>query len=243
MLRYAPGTRWPLLVAAVRDEFTDRAWDPPAAHWPGRHAGLVGGRDRTAGGTWLAVDPAAGAVAALLNGVYAPPPPTLKHSRGALPLAALRGSVPPPEAELPGYDRFHLVRGSADGVDVWSWDTTDLEHRRLSPGDHIVVNHGIDTPEDPLVPHFAPLLAACATPDPRPGVDTVTAWGDWVRLLLGDGLAPDDPRALLVARPYGDRVFGSTSASLVAVGRAGCRFDFTADPRRPGDWYEVPLPE
>lgn len=242
MLRFAPGDRWPLLAAAVRDEFTDRAWDPPAAHWPGRDAGLVGGRDRTAGGTWLAVDPATGALAALLNGVYAPPPPGLKYSRGGLPLAALRDRFPPPPGELAGYDRFHLVRGSAGGVEVWSWDTAELAHRRLEPGDHIVVNHGVDTPDDPLVPYFAPLLAGCATPDPRPGVDTVTAWGDWVDLLRGGDLAPDDPRALLVSRPFGDRVFGSTSASLVAVGPAGVRFDFTADPRRPDGWYQVPLP-
>src|SRR5947209_11609771 len=71
LLRFAPGTPRPLLLGAVRDEFVERAWDPPGAHWGDR---LLGGRDRTAGGTWLAVDPDRPAVAAVLNGVRRPPP-------------------------------------------------------------------------------------------------------------------------------------------------------------------------
>jgi uncharacterized protein with NRDE domain len=55
LLRFRPGRRWPLLVAAVRDEFLERPWDPPAAHWP--RPTIIGGRDRTAGGTWLAARP------------------------------------------------------------------------------------------------------------------------------------------------------------------------------------------
>jgi hypothetical protein len=240
MLRYRPGERWPLLVAAVRDEFADRGFDPPAAHWTGAYAGLVGGRDRVAGGTWLAVDPTAGAFAALLNGVYAPPPPTVRHSRGDLPLRALRGDLPDP-ADLPGYDRFHLVHGSSAGVRVWSWDTMALTRRVLGPGDHIVVNHGPDAPDDPLVPWFAPLLAGCATPEPRPGPPAAEAWGGWTDLLRGGGLAEDDPRALLVRRPVGERVFASTSAALISLGGPSPRFDFTLDPRDPAGWRQVPL--
>ncbi|HZD97636.1 MAG TPA: NRDE family protein, partial [Micromonosporaceae bacterium] len=65
LLRRSPGARWPILLAAVRDEFTGRAWDPPAAHWP-EEPSIFGGRDRLAGGTWLAVDRDRPAVAALL---------------------------------------------------------------------------------------------------------------------------------------------------------------------------------
>src|SRR5690242_7198433 len=55
-LRFAPGTTRPLILAAVRDEFADRPWDPPGEHRASA-PGLVGGRDRGAGGTWLAVSP------------------------------------------------------------------------------------------------------------------------------------------------------------------------------------------
>ncbi|MGK2949311.1 MAG: NRDE family protein, partial [Acidimicrobiales bacterium] len=67
LLRFSPGSPWPVVAGAVRDEFTERPWDPPDRHWDGPRSALVGGRDHTAGGTWLAVDPQRPALAALLN--------------------------------------------------------------------------------------------------------------------------------------------------------------------------------
>jgi Transport and Golgi organisation 2 len=237
LLRFAPGTRWPLLLAAVRDEFADRPWDPPDRYWDGRAGRLVGGRDRVAGGTWLAVDRQEPAVAAVLNGApLAVPVGAVRHSRGGLPLAALTVGGEPDTA---GYDRFHLLRAGVDRVEVWRWDGTELRHQKLDPGEHIVVNSGVDVPDDPLVPHFLPLLRSAADPDPRPGVLPGQAWGDWLRLLGGDGLDPTDPRALIVRRPVGERTFASTSASLIALGRDGVRYDFAADPGPVARWQEV----
>ena len=51
-----PQSDVPVLLVGVRDEFADRAWLPPARHWP-EHPELVGGVDLLAGGTWLAVRP------------------------------------------------------------------------------------------------------------------------------------------------------------------------------------------
>jgi hypothetical protein len=67
----------------------------------------------------------------------------------------------------------------------------------------------------------------------------VDFWGDWVRLLVGDGLDPADPRALLVRRTVGGNVYGSTSASLVAVRTGEARYDFSAQPADPSTWYRV----
>lgn len=143
LLRFAPGRAWPLLLAAVRDEFVDRAWDLPGAHWGDR---ILGGRDRTAGGTWLAVDPDRPAVAAVLNGKRLPPPPDgVRPSRGALPVAALRGE-PLPDA-LPRFDGFHLVLATATSVRLWTWDGTGITDRLLEPGDHLIVNDGVDLRE------------------------------------------------------------------------------------------------
>lgn len=238
-LRFAPDETWPLLLAAVRDEFVERAWDPPAAHWPDLPT-VQGGRDRIAGGTWLAVDRSRGAVAALLNGVRrsVPEDGSVRPTRGTLVLAALAGSEP--STMDTDYDGFHLLRADAERAEVWSWDGVELIHQRLDPGHHIVVNLGVDRADDPLVPHFLPLLSTPATPDA--GIlagDTETVWDGWVDLLRGDGLDPTDPRALIIRHSYDDRVYGSTSASLVALGRDGAtRYDFTATPATP-HWYEV----
>jgi hypothetical protein len=234
LLRFAPDRPWPLLLAAVRDEFVERAWDPPGRYWGG---GLVGGRDRVAGGTWLAVDPSGAGVAAVLNGVRLPPPAEgVRPSRGTLPLDALRGQPP----EVTGRDGFHLVRATPTEVRVWSWDGVALTSGSLVPGDHIVVNRGVGTPEEPLVAHFLPLLHEAADPGVHSGRSTVDFWGGWVRLLAGDGLDPADPRALLVRRTFGGRVYGSTSASLVALRTGEVRYDFCPRPTDPSTWYRVP---
>jgi hypothetical protein len=239
LLRFAPGRPWPLLLAAVRDEFVERAWDPPGRYWGD---GLVGGRDRVAGGTWLAVDPSGPGVAAVLNGVRLPPPAEgARPSRGTLPLDALRGRPP----HVAGHDGFHLVRAIPTEVRVWSWDGAELTSGSLAPGDHIIVNRGIGLPDEPVIAHFLPLLRAAADPSPAPTggpstVDTVGFWADWVRLLAGDGLDPTDPRALLVRRTHADRAYGSTSVSLVGLRPGGVRYDFCAPPTDPSRWYRVP---
>jgi hypothetical protein len=208
-----------------------------------------GGRDRTGGGTWLAVDRGRPAVAALLNGVRRGDPPdgVPRPTRGTLPLAAL-GDSPDPPGPVPGitdtaalarYDGFHLLRADLDGAEVWSWDGDRLDHVALAPGDHIVVNLGPDRAEDPLIPHFLPLFAALDTPDPRPGGPTADAWPGWVDLLRGDGLGATDPRGLIIDHEFDGHHYGSTSASLVALGRDGrLRYDFTATPADPA-WAEV----
>lgn len=224
LLRFEPGARWPLLLAAVRDEFVDRPFDPPAAHWPDAAPGVVGGRDRSAGGTWLAVKNRAPAVAAVLNGVHLPPPTNRpRPSRGGLPLSVLSGGAPPDPTALRDYDGFHLLFATPQSVTVWSWDGSALTEVNLDPGDHIVVNRGVDDTADPLVPHFLPLLAQTPTPPLEPDMDTLAAWEKWVDLLAGDGLAGDDPRALIVRRHAKGRAYGSTSAALVAVGPAAVR--------------------
>src|SRR5580658_2751875 len=96
-----------LLLAGVRDEFTGRAWQPPARHWP-QYPKLTGGLDLVAGGTWLAVAPEARRVACVLNGRGRQAPEGSRRSRGALPLqAAAEGKLA--QAGLADFDPFHLL--------------------------------------------------------------------------------------------------------------------------------------
>jgi hypothetical protein len=178
-------------------------------------------------------------MAALLNGAVLLPAPTgVRPTRGELPIAALTSGVPPADV-LRRYDSFHLVRAALDRVDVWSWNGSALVRRTLEPGDHVIVNDGVDSATDPLVPYIAPVLANTATPHPRPGLSTLDAWEDWVGLLSGGDVDPAAAEALVVRRTFGDRTYGSTSASLVALGRIGVRYDFTGNPGGRATWREV----
>ena len=76
-----------VLLAANRDERVDRAWDPPGAWWPDR-PGVIAGRDRTGGGTWMGINQH-GVVATVLNRPGTLGPAAGKRSRGELPLMAL----------------------------------------------------------------------------------------------------------------------------------------------------------
>src|SRR6195952_3837789 len=92
-----PGHAWPLMLAANRDERLDRAWDLPGEYWPER-PGVVAGRDRLGGGTWMGVN-RHGVVAAVLNRQGSLGPAAGKRSRGELPLMALAGSSATAAAE------------------------------------------------------------------------------------------------------------------------------------------------
>ncbi len=78
--------------------------------------------------------------------------------------------------------------------------------------------------------------------DPDPQTASIQhAWGDWLALAAGDGLAATEPGAIIVRRELPDgRIYGSTSVTLVALARDGrLRYDFQPDPPGPATWYSV----
>jgi hypothetical protein len=237
----------PLLLAGVRDELVDRAWEPPGRHWPD-HPGLIGGRDLQAGGTWLAVAPATPRVTCVLNARGRVAPEGSRRSRGVLPLlAAEHGKLD--VAGLADFDPFLLLIGEPGRAVLYSWDGKELGERELSAGLHMVVNSGLDGElrdvrdhERARLAHYLPRLRAAQRPAPRPGEPVSVAWGAWLPLVNGDGLGPEDPRALIVRRDLGDgRIWGTTSISLVALSGAGLRYDFTAAPGDPDAWQPIPV--
>jgi hypothetical protein len=254
ILSIEPGA--PVLLAGIRDEFADRAWEPPGPYWPD-YPGLIGGRDLQAGGTWLALATGASRVACVLNGRGRMAPAESRRSRGALPLqAAAEGKLG--RAGLEDFDPFHLLSAEPGTATLWSWDGERLTDRELPPGLHVVVNSGLDSDlragealgsgppgadhERARIAHFLPRLRAAARPAPRPGSPVAQAWGSWLPLMNGDGLDPSDPRALIVRRDLGGgRIWRTTSISLVALSQDGPRYDFTARPGDPGAWFPVPL--
>lgn len=140
--------RYPLIVAANRDEFHERPaapldrWDEPA--------GLHAGRDLRAGGTWLGAD-ARGRVGIVTNFRELARPRRSAPSRGGLiPTFFARGERPGRfleelETDAPGYSGFNLLLG--DGEELWyAANRADCFARPLEPGIYGLSNHFLDTP-------------------------------------------------------------------------------------------------
>jgi len=258
VLSIEPGL--PVLLAGVRDELADRAWDPPGWHWPAR-PGLIGGLDREAGGTWLAVCPRERRAACVLNGVGQAAPAASRRSRGTLPLLAADGE-PLDRSALRYLDPFRLLTAEPGGSLIQCWDGRELSERKLPPGLHMVVNSGLasdlaggaasaqekgvirapDGREHELrrIGHFRARFEAAPRPAANSGQPVAAAWAGWFALLNGDGLDPADQRALIVRRDLGGgRIWGTSSISLVALSGDAVRYDFTAEPGDAGAWYQV----
>lgn len=230
-----PSAEIPLIVVGVRDEFTDRPWVPPAGHWRDDRPGLIGGRDLQGGGTWLAADPRARRVGALLNGHGVLAPQRTRRSRGDLPLLAAAGGSPP-ERDLAHYDPFHLLRADPTGARLWHWNGHALEWDDLPPGTHMIVNSGWERgAENERVALFRPLFDRAVRPSRLDG-----PWQEWRELATGAGLPPEDLRAMVIRRELPDgRIFGSLSVTLLALAPGGIHYEFTADPRDPDAFREV----
>ncbi|MFB4280049.1 MULTISPECIES: NRDE family protein [unclassified Nonomuraea] len=198
----------PLTLMGVRDEFADRPWEGPGEHWP-EYPGVIGGRDLKAGGTWLAVNPAARRAAALLNGHGRAAEETTKVSRGDLALrAACTGELPGPD--LSRYDPFHLVLADLTRVRMCSWDGERASVSELPAGTSMVVNSGLD-PASERVLAYLPRFRDTA---------------EWRELIRAE---PSSDRGALIIRhelPDG-RIFASLSVMEVAIAPGGVTYEFT----------------
>ncbi len=156
--------RYPLVVAANRDEFHRR---PAAvAHW--WREGWLAGRDLLAGGTWLGVTPTGRW--ALVTNVREP----ARHdpaapSRGALVPAFLRGNddaahaVATAAAGAASGNGFNLLGGDRVSV-AWGSNRAGAV-RRLTAGVYGVSNAQLDTPWPKLRRSTAALRRWCTAPD------------------------------------------------------------------------------
>lgn len=209
--------RYPLVVAANRDEWKDRPADP-LHRWAD---GLWAGRDRRAGGTWMAARPD-GAFAATTN-VREPGAAAGARSRGELPLRVLRASsvadgVRGVAAEAPDYGGFHVIAADRDAL--WHTSSRGEGPTRLAPGLHGVSNG----PRAVVWPKVRTGLAAleAALADDEPDVEALLA-------LLTDRTRPDDADlpdtgvGLELERALGPRFidtgpYGTRVSTVVLVG-------------------------
>jgi uncharacterized protein with NRDE domain len=214
VLLLRPDHAWPVVLAANRDERVDRAWDPPAAWWPD-HPGVVAGRDRTAGGTWMGVN-GHGMGAAVLNRPGSLGPAAGKRSRGELPLRALDestaadavNSIMALDAGL--WRGFNLVIADRRGATfVRGAGHGKPSAQALPPGVSMITAHDPNDRESPRVArHLARFQTAAA---PEPG-----RWEEW-RAILADRSGPAGEQ--MNVEPRGG--FGTVCSSLLAIPASG----------------------
>ena len=143
--------RYPLLMAANRDEFHARPTQP-AAFWA-QHPQLRAGRDLEAGGTWMGVT-RGGRFAAVTNfrdpARTAPAP----RSRGDLPVEYLTGDESPEvflhriSARDNDYAGYNLLLGDCGSLWYYSnfLEEPERQPTQLQPGVYGLSNALLDTP-------------------------------------------------------------------------------------------------
>ncbi|MEA2753839.1 MAG: hypothetical protein QOJ54_128 [Aliidongia sp.] len=217
-----PGHRWPLLLAANRDEMRDRPSSPPGRHWPERPE-IVAGLDRLAGGSWLGLNDQ-GIVAAILNRSGTLGPSKGKRSRGELVLDALDYADAAEAAAALGaldpnaYRPFNLV--IADNRDAF-WlahrgEGAAISVQAIQPGLAMVTARDLHDRSSPRIRRYHDRFAA-ATPDPESD-----DWRCW-QVLLEDteadpALGPESAMRFML--PGG---FGTLSSALIALAAPGLR--------------------
>lgn len=139
--------RFPLVVAANRDEFFARP-TRPVGFWP-EYPNLVAGQDRQEGGTWMGAT-RHGRFAALTNFRDPAAHRDGAPSRGHMVRDFLTGTMSP-EATLnkltgqaQAYNGFNVLLG--DGQTLAWFSNVAGEPKLLSPGIYGVSNHLLDTP-------------------------------------------------------------------------------------------------
>jgi uncharacterized protein with NRDE domain len=148
-----------VLLAANRDEDPRRPSDAPAILEPAPR--IVGGRDRVAGGTWLAFHGRTTAVAMLNR--RGPLPQPVTRSRGLLALDVARdpsASVVHDALTRDAYAPFTLVVATAAGAWLIAWDGETAHESTIAPGWHALTHAELDDETEPRTAWLAKSLAA-----------------------------------------------------------------------------------
>jgi uncharacterized protein with NRDE domain len=187
-LAFQADRRWPLVVAANRDERLGRPSEDWALRTPPGAPSRAAPRDAVAGGTWIGVG-ASGLFAGITNFHAAPGhvPDPERRSRGEIvsrmlgqPSAAAARELAS-SAEAGAYNPFHLLVADARTAFLWWYDGDTSALEDLGPGLHVATERdprGRDPrgealrarwPVDPSPARLRDLLSSHELP-PGPGL-------------------------------------------------------------------------
>ena len=221
-----------VVLAANRDERIDRAWDPPNRWWPDR-PGVIAGRDRTAGGTWMGLN-RHGVAAAVLNRPGTLGPAEGKRSRGELPLLALdHPTAASATAAIGSLDagvwrEFNMVIADRTGA----WFVRGLgagapQAESLEPGVSMITAHDPNDFDSPRTARHLPRLRAAEPADPLD-------WSGW-RAILADRSGSPAQQINVVPRAG----FGTVCSSYVILGPGTPLWLFAPGPPHVNDFQPV----
>lgn len=154
-IHFDPHHRWPLVIAANRDEFHQRP-TAIAHYWP-TVPGLLAGQDLRSAGTWLGLNLATQRFALLTNFRRLPETvPDQPISRGLLVREFLQSTESAAhylqgiEAHRDRYAGFNLLLGehmSTPNATLWYYSNKSQQPPTpLPPGRYVLSNHLLDTP-------------------------------------------------------------------------------------------------
>jgi Transport and Golgi organisation 2 len=218
VVRRSEGT--PPRILALRDELTTRDFDDPARWWP-EFPDVVGGRDRTAGGTWCATSVATGATALVVNRPQKQVADPGAPSRGVLPLLAVaHGADWPAYVDLPGMASFALMLVTPDRATTWDFDGQEVVVTEHPEGTTMLTSGG---PENRKADVHLESFAEAGYPD---------GW----RGLVQSGPPSDDPAALVVRHEQDDLVFATVFGELIEAAPGWLRLEYSRRPWEPRPW-------
>ena len=228
--RWDPDDEYPVQLLALRDERRSRSFDGPGEWWP-QAPGVVGGRDRVAGGSWCVSDPATAATAVVLNRSERRIAATGAPSRGVVPLLAVTyGPAWPQHLPLAGMASFNLVLARPDQLWHWSFDGTTLTSETLGAGTHLF------KPAGRVLTGIEPRILAGRTQLSDQTTPTDLAWGGWFTALAGAVPHSDGSGLLTRNRLEDGDTYETVFAEFIAGAPGSLRIDYLIDPISGGEW-------
>ena len=210
-----PGHKWPLLLAANRDEIISRPWLPPDNHWPERPY-VVAGKDEEAGGTWLGINKQ-GVGAAILNREGSLGPKDEKRTRGELVLEALDHSDAETAAyylqaiDCQSYRSFNLIiADNNNGFWLKSTGSGKISSTALPTGLSMITSGELNDKNSPRLDFYFDKFLSAKTPD----IDKDN-WKTWQSLLASrrKEMESDPNQSMCIVTETG---YGTVSSSIIA---------------------------